>query len=46
MYTEPSMPSPFPGMNPYLETPDWFPDLHDSLITFIKGLLQHSLPET
>ena len=22
------MPSPFPGMDPYLESPDWFPDLH------------------
>ncbi|MFO0893078.1 MAG: DUF4058 family protein [Isosphaeraceae bacterium] len=39
------MPSPFPGMDPYLESPDWFPDLHDSLITFIKGALQHRLPE-
>ena len=26
------MPSPFPGMDPYLESPDWFPDLHGSLI--------------
>ncbi len=39
------MPSPFPGMDPYLESPDWFPDLHDSLITFIKGALQQRLPE-
>jgi hypothetical protein len=38
------MPSPFPGMDPYLENPDWFPDLHGSLITFIKGALQQSLP--
>jgi len=22
------MPSPFPGMDPYLENPDWFPNLH------------------
>jgi|SRR4051794_18494142 len=39
------MPSPFPGMDPYLESPDWFPDLHDSLITFIKGAVQQRLPE-
>jgi len=26
------MPSPFPGMDPYLEHPDRFPGLHDSLI--------------
>src|SRR5271157_4509649 len=38
------MPSPFPGMDPYLESPDWFPDLHDSLITFIKASLQERLP--
>jgi Protein of unknown function (DUF4058) len=40
------MPSPFPGMDPYLESPDWFPDLHGSLIIFMKGELQHSLPES
>lgn len=40
------MPSPFPGMDPYLESPDWFPDLHGTLITFIKGTLQQSLPES
>jgi Protein of unknown function (DUF4058) len=40
------MPSPFPGMDPYLESPDWFPDLHGSLITFMKGTLQQNLPES
>ena len=40
------MPSPFPGMDPYLESPDWFPDLHGSLIIFMKGTLQRSLPES
>ncbi len=40
------MPSPFPGMDPYLESPDWFPDLHDNLIVFMKGALQRSLPKT
>jgi Protein of unknown function (DUF4058) len=40
------MASPFPGMDPYLENPDWFPDLHGSLITLMKGTLQHSLPDS
>jgi hypothetical protein len=40
------MPSPFPGMDPYLESPDWFPDLHDSLIIFMKETLQRKLPES
>ena len=38
------MPSPFPGMDPYLESPDWFPDLHDNLIFSIKAALQGCLP--
>jgi hypothetical protein len=38
------MPSPFPGMDPYLESPDWFPDLHDGLIFTIKAALQARLP--
>jgi hypothetical protein len=33
-------------MDPYLESPDWFPDLHGSLIIFMKGMLQRSLPES
>src|SRR5262249_36580526 len=39
------MPSPFPGMDPYLESPDWFPCLHDCLIVGILGSLQRRLPE-
>jgi Protein of unknown function (DUF4058) len=39
------MPSPFPGMDPYLESPDWFPNLHDGLITFLVGALMRRLPE-
>jgi hypothetical protein len=31
-------------MDPYLESPDWFPGLHSSLITFMKGALQYTLP--
>ena len=38
------MPSPFPGMDPYLESPDWFPNLHDGLIFTIQAALQASLP--
>lgn len=38
------MPSPFPGMDPYLESPDWFPCLHDGLITFLVGALMRRLP--
>src|SRR5690554_1341509 len=39
------MPSPFPRMDPYLERPDIFPDLHSSLIIFLKDALQRKLPE-
>jgi hypothetical protein len=38
--------SPFPGMDPYLESPRFFPDLHDSLLIFIKQDLQSRLPES
>lgn len=40
------MPSPFPGMDPYLEDPVLFPGLHQSLITFIRGALNRVLPGT
>ncbi len=33
------MPSPFPGMDPYLESPDWFPCLHDGLIYLYSGIV-------
>ncbi len=39
------MASPFPGMDPYLESLDWFPNLHDGLITFLVGALMRRLPE-
>jgi hypothetical protein len=32
-------------MDPYLESPEIFPDLHDSMITYIREALQASLPE-
>ena len=38
------MPSPFPGMDPYLEAPDIWPDFHDSLAGEIRSVLNQSLP--
>lgn len=38
------MPSPFPGMDPYLESPEVFPDFHDSFITYLREALQAELP--
>src|SRR5437870_1852340 len=39
------MTSPFPGMDPYLEHPEIFPDLHEDLIGQLKEALQLRLPE-
>ena len=39
------MPSPFPGMDPWLENPEDFPDVHDSLITFLREALNAILPD-
>jgi hypothetical protein len=36
--------SPFPGMDPYLEAPALWPDVHDSLASAIRGLLNTALP--
>ena len=38
------MPSPFPGMDPFLENPGIFPDFHDSFITYLRENLQANLP--
>ncbi|NLY00139.1 MAG: DUF4058 family protein [Rhodopirellula sp.] len=38
------MPSPFPGMDPYLEAPDIWPDLHDRLANQISAVLNSVLP--
>lgn len=38
------MKSPFPGMDPFLESPDEFPDFHDSFIIHLKETLQVQLP--
>lgn len=37
------MPSPFPGMDPYLERSAIWPDFHDSLIACVRALLQPQL---
>ncbi len=39
------MPSPFPGMDPYLEAPSHWPGLHDLLIVLTVGKLQSELNE-
>jgi hypothetical protein len=38
------MPSPFPGMDPYLEAPDIWPDFHDRLAGEISAELNRALP--
>jgi hypothetical protein len=38
------MPSPFPGMDPYLEAPAIWPDFHDALAGEIRGALNQTLP--
>jgi hypothetical protein len=38
------MPSPFPGMDPYLESPDIWPDLHHRLASIISSALNRMLP--
>jgi hypothetical protein len=37
------MPSPFPGMDPYLEKPGLWPDVHHNLISRIQGVLSAQL---
>ena len=34
------MPSPFPDMDPYLEDPSIWPDLHSTMISYIREALQ------
>ena len=38
------MPSPFPGMDPWLESPTDFPDVHDSLIATLRDAINELLP--
>ena len=39
------MPSPFPGMDPYLEDPARWPGFHHPFITFTASALNADLPE-
>src|SRR4051794_11839731 len=39
------MPSSFPGMDPYLEHPEWFRGLRFSLVVMLSYALQATLPE-
>jgi hypothetical protein len=40
------MPNPFPGMNPYLEQPDYWSDFHNQLVTAIsRSLVPKLLPK-
>ncbi len=38
------MPSPFPGMDPFLEHPHFFPGLHGAMHVYIREALQARLP--
>ncbi len=39
------MPSPFPGMDPWLEASGVFPDLHSTLITYMREALNAVMPD-
>src|SRR5436190_66443 len=39
------MPSPFPGMDPYIEEPSLWPDFHGSMIYAFRAALNAVLPE-
>lgn len=38
------MPSPFPGMDPFLEHPHFFPGVHDRFVAYLSESLQAALP--
>ena len=38
------MPSPFPGMDPYLEASGYWEDFHDSFLTSLRNALRGALP--
>jgi hypothetical protein len=42
---EPFMPSPFPGIDPYLEAQGFWPDFHASFITYWRDALAELLPD-
>ncbi|NER98761.1 MAG: DUF4058 family protein [Symploca sp. SIO1B1] len=37
------MPSPFPGMNPYLENPQFWSEVHHRLITALADAIESNL---
>ena len=39
------MPSPFPGMDPFLEQPAVFPDFHNRFIAYLSEFLKPDLPQ-
>jgi hypothetical protein len=39
------MPSPFPGMNPYLENPEFWPEVHHRLIVAIADNIEQNLSQ-
>ena len=39
------MPSPFPGMNPYLEQPDAWHDFHEAFLPEIRGMIEEQVGE-
>ena len=39
------MPSPFPGMDPYLEDPAFWPDFHATFVPICREVLGETLPE-
>ncbi|NJK75148.1 MAG: DUF4058 family protein [Oscillatoriales cyanobacterium RU_3_3] len=39
------MPSPFPGMNPYLENPEFWPEVHHRLISAIADNIEPNLSQ-
>jgi hypothetical protein len=40
-----AMPSPFPGMDPFLENPEVFPDFHRSFLVYLRAAVQPLLPK-
>lgn len=39
------MPSPFPGMDPWLEDEELFPDLHERLTVYLSEVLNSAMPK-
>ena len=39
------MPSPFPGMDPWIENAEYFRDFHDTMITLIRSAINERAPQ-